>query len=85
MNVNAIVYTSQTGYTRQYALLLGEKTGLPVYSLDEAISRLPGRTPVIYLGWVHASHIKGYASAAKRFAVCAVCVITGLDSLSRIR
>ena len=30
MNPNAIVYTSNTGYTRQYATLLGEKTGLPV-------------------------------------------------------
>ena len=25
MNPNAIVYTSNTGYTRQYAVLLGEK------------------------------------------------------------
>ena len=73
MYVNAIVYTSKTGHTREYALLLGEKTGLPVYSLDEAISRLPGGSPVIYLGWVHASHVKGYTSAAKRFAVRAVC------------
>lgn len=39
MNLNAIVYTSNTGYTRQYAVLLGEKTGLPVYSLEEAASR----------------------------------------------
>lgn len=31
----AIVYTSSTGCTRQYALLLGTRTGLPVYALDE--------------------------------------------------
>ena len=37
MRANAIVYTSNTGYTQQYAKLLGEKTGLPVYSLDEAM------------------------------------------------
>ena len=30
MEPNAIVYTSNTGYTAQYAKLLGEKTGLPV-------------------------------------------------------
>ena len=34
--INAIVYTSNTGYTAQYARLLDEKTGMPVYSLDEA-------------------------------------------------
>ena len=30
MKPNAIAYTSNTGYTEQYALLLGEQTGLPV-------------------------------------------------------
>ena len=34
MKPNAIVYTSSTGFTRQYAFLLGEQTGLPVYSLE---------------------------------------------------
>ena len=33
MRPNAIVYTSNTGYTAQYAALLGKKTALPVYSL----------------------------------------------------
>ena len=38
MNLSAIVYTSNTGHTRQYALLLGEEIGVPVYSYDEAVS-----------------------------------------------
>lgn len=50
MKPNSIVYTSNTGFTRQYAMLLGEKTGLPVYSLEEAGQRLaPGNT-IVYLG-----------------------------------
>ena len=57
MKPTAIVYTSNTGHTRQYALLLGEQLGLPAYSPDEAGSRLPGGSPVIYLGWIHASHV----------------------------
>lgn len=40
MKPNSIVYTSNTGYTREYAVLLGEKTGLPVYSLEEADKKL---------------------------------------------
>ena len=60
MKPTAIVYTSITGHTRQYSLLLGEQIGLPVYSLDEANSRLSGGSTVIYLGWIHASHVKGY-------------------------
>lgn len=43
MNPNAIVYTSNTGFTEQYARLLGEKTGLPVYPLSEAERKGSGR------------------------------------------
>ena len=40
MKPNAIVYTSNTGYTAEYAYLLGGKTGLPVYALAEAAGQL---------------------------------------------
>ena len=76
----AIVYTSGTGHTRQYALLLAEQLGLPVYTLEEAAAQLPGGSPVIYLGWLHASHVKGYSKAAKRFALCAVCGVGLCDT-----
>lgn len=88
MKPTAIVYTSGTGHTRQYARLLGEETGLPVYSLAEAGSRLCGGSPVIYLGWIHASHVKGYSKAAARFTVCAVCGVGLCDTgtlLSEVR
>ena len=80
MKPTAITYTSNAGHTRQYAVLLGEKTGLPAYSLEEACSQLPGGSPVIYLGWLHASHVKGYSKAAKRFALCAVCAVGLCDT-----
>ena len=80
MKPTAIVYTSNTGHTRQYALLLGERLGLPVYALNEANAQLSGGSPVIYLGWLHASHVKGYSKAAKRFALCAVCGVGLCDT-----
>lgn len=73
MRPNAIVYTSNTGYTRQYAVLLGDKTGLPVYSLEEAAQTLAAGNSVIYLGWLMAGKVQGYAKAAKRYRVEAVC------------
>ncbi|MGN0664729.1 MAG: hypothetical protein ACI4L5_06590 [Negativibacillus sp.] len=73
MKPNTIVYTSNTGYTWQYATLLGEKTGLPVYSLNEAMKKLePGRS-ILYFGWLMAGKVQGYAKASKRFHVEAVC------------
>ena len=80
MKPTAIVYTSNTGHTRQYALLLGEQISLPAYSLDEANAQLPGGSLVIYLGWLHASHVKGYSKASKRFALCAVCGVGLCDT-----
>ena len=73
MKPNAIVYTSNTGYTRQYAKLLGDKTGLPVYSLDEAGAKLPPTTSILYLGWLMAGKVQGYAKAAKRYQIEALC------------
>ena len=80
MELSAIVYTSNTGHTRQYALLLGEKIGLPVYSFVEARSQLSEGSRILYLGWIHASHIKGYAVAAKRFSIGAVCGVGLCDT-----
>ena len=73
MNANSIVYTSNTGYTAEYARLLGEKTGLPVYSLAEAEQKLAAGNRVIYLGWLMAGKVQGYKKAAKRYKVQAVC------------
>ena len=73
MNPNSIVYTSNTGYTAEYARLLGEKTGLPVYSLAEAEQKLAAGNCVIYLGWLMAGKVQGYKKAAKRYKVQAVC------------
>ena len=60
--------------------MLGEQIGLPVYSLEEANTQLSYGSPVIYLGWLHASHVKGYSKASKRFALCAVCGVGLCDT-----
>lgn len=72
MEPNAIIYTSNTGYTRQYAVMLGEKTGLPVYSLNDK-KEIPSGCTAVYLGWLMAGKIKGYGKAAKLFNIAAVC------------
>lgn len=73
MKPNAIVYTSNTGYTAQYARLLGKKTGLPVYALSDATEKLARGNDIIYLGWLMASKVKGCKKAAKRYHIQAVC------------
>lgn len=73
MKPSAIVYTSNTGYTAQYASLLGGATGLPVYALADANGTLAPGTAVLYLGWLMAGKVQGYSKAAKCYQVQAVC------------
>ena len=47
MNISAIDYTSGTGHTRQYAQLLGLRSGLPVYALPEAERELTAGTAIV--------------------------------------
>ncbi|MBO5270783.1 MAG: hypothetical protein J6B77_08350 [Clostridia bacterium] len=76
----AIVYTSNTGHTEAYAKLIGEKLGLPVYSLKDALKDLDKGTEVLYFGWIFANFIKGYPKAAKYFTVKAVCAVGLCDT-----
>lgn len=78
--MNAIVFTSNTGHTAEYAKILGEKTGLPVYSLKEAQKSLESNTPIIYLGWLFANAVKGYKKASRKFKICAVCAVGLCDT-----
>lgn len=73
MKPTAIVYTSNTGHTARYAQMLGEKTGLPVYTAAAAKKQLEKGSEIIYMGWLFVSHVKGYKQAAKRYSVSAVC------------
>lgn len=71
--MNAIIYTSNTGFTAQYAKLLGGKLNLPVYSLDAAEGELDVGAEILYLGWLMAGQVKGYKRAAKLYKISAVC------------
>lgn len=71
--MDAIIYTTNTGSAERYAKLLAQETGLPVYSFAEAKKQVFSKEKIIYLGWIMAGSVKGYAEAAKRYRVCAVC------------
>ena len=73
MEPKAIVYTSNTGYTAQYAALLAKKTGLRAYALNEALEKVPEGSAVIYMGWIMAGKIQGFITAVKNYQVAAVC------------
>ena len=71
--MKAIIYTSNTGSTAEYAQLLGNQLNLPVYSLQQAKNKVLAGSEIIYLGWIMAGEIKGYKEAVKLYKVRAVC------------
>ena len=73
--IQAIVYTSNTGSTEQYAKLLGQETGLPVCSLTEAGKTLSAGAQILYLGWIMADVIQGYADAARLYRIPMICAV----------
>ena len=57
-----IVYSSNTGHTKQYAELLQEATGFPTFSLDKLPAYVKG-DDAIYLGWLMANRVTGLSKA----------------------
>ncbi|MCI5541596.1 MAG: hypothetical protein MR385_05800 [Treponema berlinense] len=73
--MEAIIYTTNTGSAEQYAKMLAEQTGLPVFSMEEAKSEVEEGSEIIYLGWIMAAQVKGYKTAAKKYKIRAVCAV----------
>jgi len=73
--MDAIVYQSHTGHSKQYAELLGKKINLPVYSLKEAKSKLKANSEIIFFGWLMAGNASGYDKAHKRYNVRGLCAV----------
>ena len=78
--MKAVVYTSNTGFTKEYAEMLKNKLRLPLYELDVATKELEKGTEIIYMGWLFASSVKGYKKAARRFKIKAVCGVGLADT-----
>lgn len=73
--MEAVVYESNTGFTKRYAEILAEKFNIPAYSLKDALRNLTKGAEVVFLGWVYANEIVGFRKASKRFVVKAVCPV----------
>lgn len=73
--MKAIVYTTNTGSSKAYAEMLGEKTGLPVYAWDTVQSAPESGAEIIYIGWLMAGSVVNLEKARKKYTVRAVCAV----------
>ncbi|MBQ8503108.1 MAG: hypothetical protein IJ491_02400 [Clostridia bacterium] len=77
--MTVIVYVSNTGSAKQYAEMLGEKTGYPVFDFANA-SDVPADAQVIFIGWVMAGTVQGLKEARDLFTIKAVCPVGMMKS-----
>lgn len=68
-----IVYRSNTGFTREYAEMLGKAEKLKVCPLAEAQGKVGPGESVFFMGPLMAGHISSVDQAVKQFAVKGVC------------
>lgn len=74
-SIDAIVYVSQTGFSKRYAEMLAQQSGLPCYELRQAKGALPHQAAILFIGWLCAGGLKGLKQAARRFQVQAACAV----------
>lgn len=70
-----IVYTSETGITREYAEKIGKQASCSVYSMAEAIQSLPQGTEVLYMSWVMATQVKDMDKVVKHCKMKGLCAV----------
>lgn len=68
-----IVYRSNTGFTKEYAEMLGKAEKMKVCPLAEAQGKVGPGESVFFMGPLMAGHISGIDQAMKKFAVKGVC------------
>ena len=78
VKAKAVVYTSNTGHSEEYARMIGKKLSLPVYERKYAHNYIAKDTDIIYVSWVMAGMIKDYGKAKAMYHIVAV-VAVGMD------
>lgn len=68
-----IVYRSNTGFTKEYAEMLGRAEKMQVCPLAGSQGKVAPGEPVFYMGPLMAGHISGIDQAVKQFTVRGVC------------
>ncbi len=85
MQIKAVVYQSATGHTKRYAQMFAAKTGLPLYTLQEAKKALSKGDEIIYFGWILSGKIQGFEPAWTDYEVKAVASVGLYPDSARFR
>lgn len=78
--IKAIIYNSNTGFTKSYAYLFAKATNLPIYTIKEAKKELKPNDEIIYFSWINASKVSNLKKV-KKYNIAYIAAV-GLSSYS---
>ncbi len=70
--LQAIVYESNTGFTKRYAEILAAQTGIAAYSVAESRKNVAHGSSVVFLSWISGGAVVKLDKAKKYFDIRAV-------------
>ncbi len=73
--MEAIVYSSNSGFTARYAKLLSEATGLPAVDVRKVRRKLYRGDDIVFMGWVMAGVIDNYMKMYSLYNVRVLCPV----------
>lgn len=73
--ISAILYATNTGFTKQYAEMLAQETGLPAYNIRNSIPPSLNGQAVIFMGWLMAGGVQGFQKVRSKYDVKALCAV----------
>lgn len=73
--IKAIIYTSNSGFTKEYAELLSKEVNIPVYELKKIKNEVAKNEEILYMGWIMGGMVIGLNKALKKYNIKAVCCV----------
>ena len=67
---SAVLYNSCTGSCKHYAELISKELAIPAFELGK--EKIGDNDKIVYIGWLLAGKIMGYAEAAEKYKIGAV-------------
>lgn len=73
--IKAVIYESNTGFTKRYAQAFAEKLEIPCYTIKEAAKQVEKGAEVVFFGWIYANKVKGLKKALGRWNVVCIAAV----------
>lgn len=84
MMIDCIIYASESGHTKKYALELSTRLSIPAYTLKEAKKKIEKGSTILYMSWILEHKLVGFDKLSRYQVSAAVGVGISPNSVEHI-